>query len=271
MIAAFTAGLVGVAAFCSSVISTGVKIDETVMNLRGENIGLALPENFNRISFDAVAPDENHPLYEVTNFKGLSITESDTATSSVISMSAELSRAVDFRISGDTLNVRINFMALTDSINVLRGNRYKTTISGDGKWPVSITVPRGKLRGAQAKWKSLRLRNFDRGFFKTEVADRLVLDNCRFDSLRCASGQMKELKLENSSAKFVHIRQPWQRVRMIGVNETDTIGTLKITGQWRSRRVDLEDIRVGTILWEPVEPDASLQLYLKSPATVIAK
>lgn len=261
---AFAAGLVAIAAVCASVLSTGVEKSDEVITLTGEKQTVVLPERFNRLSFVGPGDDDIQTDIHIEHFDGIAITESDTASRSTLHAPAQWMRALEVSTLGDTLFVRLNpAMIGTGEASFLSARK----VTSEDKWPISVTVPRGKLRGAQARINSLHLKNFHRGFFKTEVNFRLLLTDCTFDSLRCASGEMRELKLSHSTVEYAHIRQPWHSLKVISENASDSIRLMKITGKNTNCPVNLKDARIGTLVWDP-QGNAVLNLQLQNPLII---
>lgn len=272
IVGAFVAGLAALGAVCYENFSNGVSRYDLTCQVDGEMVTTRLPDRFNRISMKVGYQTLNYDSETLRNFKGYIYEESDTATRAWLKAPAAWQRAIDTRVSNDTLYLVVDSHELLDSLRLDYFNRdlpVEVKQAGNLSWPVHIIAPRGKAKGVQNEHLSIRLQGLDRGFIKTEVGRALEIADCRIDTLRCASSFMNKLHLERSTVGLIHARQPRNQFKLSVSSRADSIGVLKVTGEHEYyRRMEIDNVNIGRLVWDATSPKAILNLSITGPMTI---
>lgn len=261
MLGLVMAGFIVVAALCFMSIAWSSPYEE--LSLAGGEVRRELPA-FSQLEFKTAG---NVAFYD--SDEGIIIKESDSIAAPYVVASENLVAALVPRLAGDTLRLTLDFDVLVDTMPEDQRER-RTFVSFSGSSPAKIVVPRGMMRGVRSKCEQLFLEGFDAPSIRAEVYRRLVLTDCRLDTLRCASASLNSLELIDSQVGYAGIRQPKNKLKVVTEGEVCGIARMDVSGDRRNdgSRLNLYRANVGEVNWIPTDSAARINVVLGKPARI---
>lgn len=277
MLGAFICGLLLVSAF-SLILLTGGRDRKEMDKERefgGSKIEIPLPESFSSIAFeyDDSDDDTDESGFRIGNFKGIAVEISDSITAPVLRTNTAWRKILSISMTADTLNIRVNFMQLYDSIKASGSFMDIRYLNSSESWPLTVVVPRSTtLKNMRNSWNSILLSNLNSETMTVAVYDRLVLDSCHIDTLHSTLAGLEELKLVNSTVNQVSLTQPSGELRVKCVDSSSSIGKIIVEGDRKSDSslLNLTSANFGAVNWTPLDSTAKMNIRVHKPVELVS-
>lgn len=191
MLGAIVAGLITIPVSVGLFMSAHV-VNESHYRLGGEPRCLPLGK------VDKVIYDDSNS-WRIANFKGISVTESDTARTATLVTSVDWLPYLDCRVDSGAVTVKVDYDAMVRKYYDDGKRPGRVRLRSEDFVVARVIMPHGWLREVAARKKTLYLDSVKTPELLSKVDDRLVLNDCRIGKLNSRSKRINELKLDNST------------------------------------------------------------------------
>lgn len=197
--------------------------EKTVVTLDGPQVARCIDSEVTEVAYLL----DNPYKYKIENFKGIRVTESDTAKMVTIHAAEKWMPLINTHVREGMLRVGISPVQVAEyyagdsvDVNMIHLRSHDFVVA-------EVIMPRGKLKRVISRGNTIYVDSVKANVLKVDIVDRLVLNECAINTLDCLNSNMKELKLEDSSVDVAMVNMEKNLFKVKKVGSRSKFGGMK--------------------------------------------